>query len=277
MKTYIIFILLLFNWACRSNPKTFEEKPTQKVADFDIFENVTKFDTTTKTIHILVSLCDNVYQGIVPVSVSLGNGQNPASNLYWGAGFGIKTYFKKSKNWTLLKTEKGSYPILERLIFKHKTKPFYIVADAYDGQHILKCTKDLLYSCSGQKKDTISIKNKTLGIYGNAKMVVYIGHNGLMDFTLKDKFGNIDKKSRDCIVLACNSKAYFKDYFKTLKTNVFLWTTGLMCPEAYSLHDALDAYMAGKSKSDVHLEASKAYAKYQKCNLRAAKNLIVAN
>jgi len=276
MKT-LPFLILLCLWACRGNPQTFQEKPTQKIDSLDIFENVTQYDTTTQTIHILVSLCDNLYQGIVPVSVSLGNGQNPQTNLYWGAGYGIKTYFKKSKNWTLLKSEKGDYPVLERLVFKHKTKHFYIVADAYDGQHILKCTKDLLYSCSGQKRDTVEVKNKTLGIYGNAKMIAYIGHNGLMDFDLKDKFGNIDNNARDCIVLACTSKPYFQDYFKRLKTNAFLWTTNLMCPEAYSLHDALEAYIAGKSKSEIHTEAAKAYAKYQKCGLKAAKRLIVAD
>lgn len=47
-----------------------------------------------KTIHVFVALCDNANQGIVPVPESLGNGQDPKSNLYWGAIYGLKSYFK---------------------------------------------------------------------------------------------------------------------------------------------------------------------------------------
>lgn len=52
------------------------------------------------SVHIMVALCDNTYQCIVPVPKGIGNGQNPATNLYWGCGYGIKTYFKKSAEWT---------------------------------------------------------------------------------------------------------------------------------------------------------------------------------
>lgn len=30
-----------------------------------------------KTIHVYVALCDNVYQGIVPVPKAIGNGDDP--------------------------------------------------------------------------------------------------------------------------------------------------------------------------------------------------------
>jgi len=35
---------------------------------------------------VFVALADNFNQGIVPVSAKLGNGDNPKTNLYWGAG-----------------------------------------------------------------------------------------------------------------------------------------------------------------------------------------------
>src|SRR5207249_4829544 len=40
---------------------------------------------SAKVIHVVVALCDNQYQGIVPVPALIGNGDNPAKNLYWGA------------------------------------------------------------------------------------------------------------------------------------------------------------------------------------------------
>ena len=60
----------------------------------------------TKTIHVLVALCDNKYQGIVPVPKGIGNGQDADSNLYWGCGYGVRTYFKRSKEWKFVKSEK---------------------------------------------------------------------------------------------------------------------------------------------------------------------------
>lgn len=78
----------------------------------------------TKTIHVFVSLCDNVNQGIVPVPKALGNGKDTKNNLYWGAAFGMKSYFKnKTTDWNLVNSIKTENPIiLERLLFKHATK-----------------------------------------------------------------------------------------------------------------------------------------------------------
>ncbi|WP_302821838.1 hypothetical protein [Fusobacterium ulcerans] len=100
---------------------------------FNLKINSQEIDKEVKTIHIFVALCDNKNQGIVKVPEKIGNGQDPENNLYWGCAYGIKTYFKRSKEWKLLKTEKSDSVVLERVIFKHKTKNYYIIADAYDG------------------------------------------------------------------------------------------------------------------------------------------------
>ena len=51
-----------------------------------------------KSIHVLVALCDNVNQGIIPVPAKLGNGDKPDDNLYWGALYGVRTYFLPQLN-----------------------------------------------------------------------------------------------------------------------------------------------------------------------------------
>jgi hypothetical protein len=69
----------------------------------------------TPVIHVFVALADNVNQGIVPVSATLGNGDNAATNLYWGATFGIKTFFSRNKDWELISiTRNPGDTILER-------------------------------------------------------------------------------------------------------------------------------------------------------------------
>lgn len=234
------------------------------------------FDTSVSTIHIFVALCDNKYQGIVPVPKGIGNGQDPDHNLYWGCAFGIRSYFKNSREWQLLSTEKVDSIRLERLVFKHRTRPFYLVADAYDGQYIAQCTQDFLNSTAGRKKDTLQIKHTTIGLEGNARLLAYIGHDGLMDFRLTGSFENTDGRERDCMILACISKKYFAPHVKAAKANPLLWTTGLMAPEAYIVHDAITGYINRETNDQIKNRAARAYARFQKCSLKAAGNLLVS-
>lgn len=228
-----------------------------------------------KTIHVFVALCDNQYQGIVKVPPKIGNGQNAATNLYWGAGYGIKTYFSKSKNWQLVKTFKANGMVLERLVFKHKTQNYYLIADAYNGKNIKDCTIQFFNSLAGNNKQKIMVDSMEIGINGNASLVAYIGHNGLMDFELPNTFKNTDKIERSCIALACISRAYFESFIRTANALPLLLTNTLMCPEAYTLHDALEAYLKKESNNEVRNKAAIAYAKYQKCSVKAAKNILV--
>ncbi|MCS4305138.1 hypothetical protein [Chryseobacterium sp. BIGb0232] len=276
------FFVLLFFFFCLCF-QSCENKVKEKITNLAGFtkaqeplKNVDTFDKNTKTIHVLVALCDNKYQGIVPVPEKIGNGQDPDQNLYWGAGYGVRTYFKKSKEWKLLKTEKKDSIRMERLIFQHTSKKnHYLVADAYDGQYIKNCTKDFLYSSSGQMKDILSINNTKIGLYGNAKLVSYIGHDGLMDFQLSESFKNTDKQTRDCIILACYSKRFFSPLLQETKANPLVWTSHLMAPEAYILHDALTGYLNNESGEQIRSRAALAYSKYQKCSVKAARNLLI--
>jgi hypothetical protein len=57
---------------------------------------VTTGQTKPRLIHVFVALADNQHQGIVHVPARLGNGDDPARNLYWGAAFGVRTFFLKN-------------------------------------------------------------------------------------------------------------------------------------------------------------------------------------
>jgi hypothetical protein len=262
-----IYLLACRDPASANQPLPVEVKP--KIV------HVTTFDSGIKTIHVFVALCDNKYQGIIPVPARIGNGQDLNNNLYWGCSAGVRSYFKNSKDWTLLKRYFVDSIRLERIVFKNKSENCYIVADAYDGRYIKKCIIDFLKSASGQKKDTVEIDGKILGINGNSKALAYIGHDGLMDFGLGDKFTNLDGKTRDVFILSCVSKRFFAKYLLDTKANPLIWSTGLMAPEAYTLHDALEGYIKNESPESIRIRAAKAYSKYQKCSENAAKNLLV--
>jgi len=240
-------------------------------------KNTIPFESDAKTIHIFVALCDNKYQGIVPVPDKIGNGQDPDNNLYWGCAFGVRSYFKKSKEWKLVETRKLKSEKLERIIFKHITKNYYLVADAYDGKFIKEATVDFLNSSSGNNKDTLKIRKTTIGIGGHSKLLAYVGHDGLMDFQLNETFENTDKVKRDVIILACYSKNYFSPHLAKANVNPLVWTTNLMAPEAYTLHDAISGYLLNESNEQIRTRAAKAYSKYQKCSEKAARNLLVTS
>lgn len=229
-------------------------------------------------VHVFVALCDNVNQGIVPVSASLGNGDNPTTNLYWGAAFGVRTFFSKSKDWELVsRTENPRAAVLERLIFKHRQREVFIVADAYRGKEISQATWDFLQAASGRAGETVKIKSGTKTIEfntdGSAELVVYVGHNGLMDFALPSMPESLDERQRKAIILACISKKYFAAPLKSTGASPLLWTTNLMAPEAYILSAAIDGWMKKESDEQVRLRAAKAYNTYQHCGLKAANNL----
>lgn len=229
-----------------------------------------------RTIHVFVALCDNVNQGIVPVPKNLGNGQNPRTNLYWGALYGVKTHFKRSKDWTYIKSLKSNNSkILERVLFKHKTSNTYLLADAYDGKFIKNTTIDFLEATAGNNSEMIKHNNIDLNFGGNSNLLSYVGHDGLMEFNVKGNFKPKNKIKRDAIILACISKDYFKQYLKTTKANPLVWTTGLMAPEAYTLKWAIDGWIKKESDLQIRERAAKAYNHYQKCGLQGAKRLLV--
>ncbi|WP_299437591.1 hypothetical protein [uncultured Aquimarina sp.] len=229
----------------------------------------------TRTIHVFVALCDNINQGIVPVPKKIGNGQDPNNNLYWGAGYGVRTFFKvKTRDWQLVRNVSSSNPdILERLLFKHATKDVYMLAEAYDGAKIKNSIEDFLKSSNGQMPIQIKEKDKMLDFGGGSDLLAFIGHDGLMDFDVNVSYKESVTKTRDVIILACYSKSYFSPEIKKAKANPILWTTHLMAPEAYTLKAAIDGWIVKESGTQIDERAAQSYHKYQKCGIRGARNL----
>lgn len=227
-------------------------------------------------IHVFVPLCDNVNQGIVKVPEKIGNGQDPANNLYWGCGYGVKTFFGKSADWVVVKKwAKPAAYILERILFKHKSTGVYMLADAYDGANIKECTTDFLNASAGNFVCNIKVDSMELAFGGKAGLICYTGHNGLMDFTLETLPKAKNDIKRDVIILACYSKSYFSSAIKSAGATPLVWSTHLMSPEAYTLKAAIDGWMKNETGEEIRTRAASAYNQYQKCGEKAARNLLV--
>lgn len=240
--------------------------------------NVASAQTKPRVVHVFVALADNEHQGIIPVPPTLGNGDDAAHNLYWGAAYGVRTFFRKSDEWKEISSAaKPKSFILERSIFEHRQSRTILIADAYEGKEIKQALTDFFNAAAGLNSESISFPATTgtnlENLPASADLVVYIGHDGLMDFSLPLEFPNAKGTSRSAIMLACASKSFFKDLLRKTGAQPLLWTTGLMAPEAYTLKAAIDGWILNESAVQIRLRAAAAYSKYQKCSLSAATRL----
>ena len=239
-------------------------------------------------IHVVVALADNWYQRIVPVPLALGNGQKPTGNLYWGALYGVKTHLKRKGGWKIV-SYKGSNPehVLERIVLRNKLyrkgKPVsvYLVADAWNGKYIKKAIQYYYSSLAGRSSEVIKIVTKgevtQFNAGGKSHLVAFIGHNGLMDFSINNKPAATPVNlAKSTIVLACKSKPYFQMTIKNYNVQPLVLTKGLMAPEAYTLDAAIKAWVAGEAPLQVRRAAAKAYQTYQKISRKASRWLFDA-
>lgn len=239
-----------------------------------LLSTTTAHAAPTRVVHVVVALCDNANQGIVPVPAALGNGQDPANNLYWGALYGVRGWFDKASEWKRVKHGgTAGHPILERVVWRHATADVLLVADAYDGAHIGAATEDLLHYAAGGRAGRLPVEGDTVAIGGGADLIAYVGHNGLMDFATPKVSSR--GSGRPVIVLACASRNYFAAPFQACGATALLWTTGLMAPEAYTLRDALAGWVLREDGPAIAERAAQAYYAFQKCGIAAARRLLV--
>ena len=272
-----IFILALVSafwvFGCTKAQSVISENQTSPAP---IPPKIEKQKNPGRVIHVLVALCDNENQGIVPVPAHLGNGEDAAKNLYWGAAYGVKTFFSKSKNWQKLSEENNPKEnVLQRVVFRHKSQDVYLVADAYRGSRMKETIDDFFSAVSGEKLENVSSASNVLQISGSADLIAFVGHNGLMDFDLEKPLQKNDNEMRDAVILACASRNYFAKHLKKTGANPLLWTSNLMAPEAYILHDALEGWIKNEAAGQIRVRAASAYAKYQRISQKSAENLLV--
>ncbi len=226
-----------------------------------------------ETVHVIVALCDNIHQGIHKVPAFMGNGKDADNNLYWGLSGGVKTYFKNSKEWKLVKTiNTPDSIVIQRVIFKHKLHNAYLLADAYTGAEIKQAITDFLLSASDNFTVDIAIDSLKLRFGGKSDLIAFVGHDGLMEFEIEDSL-SARSEQQEAIILACASKNFFKKYIEKTGAKPLLWTTHLMAPEAYTLKWAIDGWLLEETDEQILERAAQAYNKYQKCGIKGARNL----
>lgn len=214
------------------------------------------FAENERTVGVFVALCDNVHQGIVPVPKTIGNGDDPERNLYWGNSEGLAGVFGKSSHWKKESSGEGAVgDVLKTYSYRHNSGKVVLKAFAYRGSAIQACLTDF----EGALRQ------------GTYDLAVYIGHNGLMDFSLPlPAVTGPPKKKPEGIVLCCKSQSYFQERIQALRAEPVLLTTQLMYPGAFILHDVLEEWIKGAGPESYRAAAGRAYAANQKISQKAA-------
>lgn len=210
-----------------------------------------------KNIAVFVALADNATQGIVPVPAAIGNGEDPERNLYWGTAEGLQGVFDKSKAWRLVEKngDLEGDDVLRARTYRHEKSGSVLTARAYRGASIQKCIQDFEAAIQRQEHG----------------LVVFIGHNGLMDFTLPAP-ARPAKQTRvpDCVVLCCKSESYFKERIQGAGGRAVLLTTQLMYPGSFLLRDVSEGWLAGEAPPALRERAGQSYATNQKISKKSA-------
>ena len=227
--------------------------------------------------HVVVVLADNKHQGIVPVPEKLGNGQDPRNNLYWGALYGLRTHLIRKAQWVLVaKTKNPAKYILERLLLQKQMgdRTIQVIAEAWDGAHMSEALDHYFACVSGTKKVTVTEDgSEPVAAGGDAHLVVFVGHNGLMDRDHDLPTHANSQPARATAALACRSRGYFSNHLSAAKANPVLMTNGLMAPEGYVVAALLEGFFRSHSKQKIAKEVATAYHAYQNCGMQAAMNL----
>jgi hypothetical protein len=226
--------------------------------------------------HVLVPLCDNEHQGIVKVNASLGDGRNLKTNLYWGAGYGMRTHFQRQAEWkTLGVTDPAEPHILERIILRRSYPngaTVILVADAYDGAFMKECVEDYLDALCGIKSGTVQAGNEIFSAWSGADLLAFNGHNGLMDVEVAPRSFQAGNP-KDAVVIACISHSWFEPHLKRASAYPLVTTTNLLAPEAYIMRPIIDAWAQLKSGAEADLAAAQGNTNFQKCSLSSSNRL----
>ena len=230
--------------------------------------NLKKANKQPLIVHVYVPLCDNEHQGIVPTTASLGDGMNIKSNLYWATSGGTKAYFKKQQDWKLvLETLDIDTNVLERVVFEkmYSTGKVYLIADAYRGDRMEETVNDYLAAISGNRPQHIILTNDTIQVAEAADLIMFNGHNGMMDNIQLKPWVNKTKKRTDVVMNSCVSFGYLQDEFMLAGGYPLVRSNSLLYPGAYVLAQIIDDWVEGVEEDQICLNAGATYCKKHNC------------
>ncbi|HEY5951941.1 MAG TPA: hypothetical protein VIV40_40875 [Kofleriaceae bacterium] len=228
-----------------------------------VVEDITAGKSLVVMVH--VPLCDNTI--IACGNAKLGDGDKPATNLYWSTtpGFGV-WFARKGSGWTRVSVETkdtGDKDVLEKQTYKRtiatpaawrkhgapKQFTLEVVIHAWRGSAIDRALAAYAADVSG--------KGTT------AQLVAFVGHNRLMDLD-EFKWPEPGTEVKGAIAIACDTAPYMKKQVSASTRVPLLMTSDLLFANAAPLEAAVLAFARGAGYAQIRRDAATAYAGVRK-------------
>lgn len=225
---------------------------------------VTVVPTSAVEIEVFVPLCDNAL--IACGRRAAGDPRSLEANLYWGAAYGAERFLSRAPGFTVRSRREGApgSAVLRELVLERTPgkgeRLVRLSLHAYSGDQIDTALEDFLRAAGGSSP---------------ADLVVWAGHDRLMDREPPLIQPSPHLLPRPVVVLACMSEQYFGPVLKSLGAPPVVLTRTFMAPEAYLLEALASAVAKYGPTESQHLRTAlvEAYARYQRITLRAASSV----
>ncbi|MFQ5430674.1 MAG: hypothetical protein ACE5E1_10225 [Phycisphaerae bacterium] len=225
---------------------------------------------------------------------AFGDGDNPATNLYWGALYGVETHFANAAGWQRRYTDDGGGPpLLRRVVFSRRVEPtpawrergvdkpfdLFVLANAWPNARIIEAMEQPLRDAICGAPVRIEIDGRMLEFAGGSAVVGYVGQNHMLD-EYWDPFAQLGgcAPSRQVGVFYLCPRSAVVLHEPVVRRGLYavLFTRSAATPEAY-LVDGMFRGLASGELGDAFIAGAAAeYARYQKTVsvARAASMLI---
>ncbi|HPF39864.1 MAG TPA: hypothetical protein P5081_01815 [Phycisphaerae bacterium] len=240
-----------------------------------IAEDIQRHGYVSVTIH--VGLFDRDASG-----ATFANGDDPRTNLYWGALYGIDTHLPNAADWRRVHRDQGrDEHIIARSVFqKHVTpsehwvafgvtRPFdvYVLANAWRHDHLVEAMEQPIRDAICGAVTQIPIEGRLIEFAGASAVVGYVGQNHMLD-EYWDPLARLDgchlTRRIGIFYAAPFSAAALHRPLEETGLYSVLFTRNRITPEAYVVDGILDALIVGDLDDGFVDSAAAQYARYQK-------------
>lgn len=212
------------------------------------------------TVDVIVPLCDSTI--IACGNTRLGDGDNPATNLYWATTPGFGRWFAhEGRGWTPVAAPAPTANVLAHLVYRRTVAapaswrrrgaparfPIEVSIRAWRGSAI---------------DDALAAYAAALASDASAHLVAWVGHNRLMDLERFEWPAATSRTStKGVIAIACHTAVYMEDSVVDDRRVPLLMTRDLLFANAAPLEAVVLAFARGADYARMRRDAIAAYAR----------------
>ena len=225
---------------------------------------------------------------------AFSDGNNPRTNMYWGALFGMETHFANAAGWRRVYTDNGDGKrIIRRVVFHRRATPtpdwrdrgvgrefdVYVLANAWPSSRLVEAMEQPIREAVCGDANTINVEGLTLAFGGDSALVGYVGQNHMLD-GYWDPFARLNgcTPERQLGVFYICPRSAVVLHAPVVERGLYsvLFTRSTVMPEAYLVDGMLKALLSGRLGDNFISDAAAEYARYQKSvSLNKAKSMLI--